>query len=182
MGANVIACAVIGIVMLAAVLVTGYFGPGPIGNGTLTFYPFFVTITVEVALFTAATWLISAPDKRPQIVRSLWFIVMLLGLYLPSYLGPFSTQPHTPITFGLDQVIVIVLGLIMFYWAVAFGYLTPEIEEIVNIAEQRGGESSEPGGLASPNAGKSCGKAHSLPPARFTPHQKLMGRVCSYTR
>lgn len=153
LGVNVIVSAIIGIVMLAAVLVAGYLGPGPIGNGTLSFYPFFITITVEVALFTAAMWLLSAPDKRPQIARSIWFIVMLLGLYLLSYLGPFSSQSKAPIPFGLDEVIVIVFGLIMFYWAVASGYLTPEIEEIVSIAAQKDSESAEPGGMASPSAG-----------------------------
>lgn len=133
MGANQIVSVVAGFVMLIAVILTAYFGP--LGQKSLPFLAFFGLLALEVVLFSLYTWFAVAPEKRQQITASAWFIVFFLGIYLLTYLGPFSTQSSPPIPFGLDELIVAVFALIMFYWAVASGFRTEEIEEIVNAAD-----------------------------------------------
>ncbi|MHB8600874.1 MAG: APC family permease, partial [Ktedonobacteraceae bacterium] len=138
MGANRPGSVVAGFVMLIAVVVTAYFGP--LGQKSLPFLAFFGLLLLEVVLFSLYMWFASAPDKRQQITASAWFIVFFFGLYLLTYLGPFSTLSNPPLSFGWDELIVAVFALIMFYWAVASGFRTTEIEEIVNASGPDGGK------------------------------------------
>jgi amino acid transporter len=139
MGANRAASIIGGFVMLIAVLVLTYFGP--LWTNSMSFYAFYVILLLETVLFSLFMWFISTPENRHQITAAAWFIVFLFGLYLLTYIGPFSTLPTPIINFGWDELIVAVFALIMFYWAVASGYSTPEIQSIVAAAN--GGDTME---------------------------------------
>jgi amino acid transporter len=136
MGANLMGSIIAGSIMLAAILVTAYFGP--LGTKALSFYGYLIALAAAVIVFSVYLWIASVPEKRRQIVTGAWFIVFLFGLYLLTYLGPFSTQAKPPIPFGWDELIVIVFALIMFYWAVYTGYQTSEIKEIVSAQDASG--------------------------------------------
>lgn len=143
MGVNQTASIIAGFVMLIAVLVLTYFGP--LWTNTMSFFVFFVILLAETVLFSLYMWYASAPENRHQITAAAWFIVFLFGLYLLTYIGPFSTLASPPLAFGWDELIVAVFALIMFYWAVASGYSTPEIESIVAAANGGGAEVTSTG-------------------------------------
>ncbi len=129
MGVNMAGSVVAGIVMLIAVILTAYFGP--FSQNALNFYVYFILLAVEVLLFSAYMWYASDPTKRHQITASAWLFVMLFGLYLLAYFGPFGPAKTPALPFPLDTVIAAVFSLLIFYWAVAAGHSTPEIEAIV---------------------------------------------------
>jgi amino acid transporter len=150
LGANPVGSSIAGIVMLIVVLVTAIFGP--LGQKALSFYPYFVLLLVEVALFTLYMWLASSPEKRRDILAGVWFIVLAFGLYLLSYLSKaFGSSPKTaPLPFPWDNLIVIVFSLVVFYWAVASGFETPEIDALTSAAAAQGQVASPP---STPDAG-----------------------------
>jgi amino acid transporter len=133
MGVNQAVSVIIGFVMLIAVLVLVYFGP--LWTGTLSFYVYYVILLAETVLFSCAMWVTALPERRHEIVAAAWFIIFMFGLYILTYMGPFSTLKTPIINFGWDELIVAVFALLMFYWAVASGYRTPEIEAIVAAAD-----------------------------------------------
>jgi amino acid transporter len=129
MGINPLSGAIAGVVMLIAVLVTGYYGlfsPNP-----LNFFVYFILLAVEVLLFSVYLWFASAPEQRHQITSSAWVFILIFGLYFISYFGPFGPQKQAPLVFPLDTVIAAVFSLIIFYWAVVSGHSTPEIKAII---------------------------------------------------
>jgi len=129
MGVNPVGSAIAGILMLIAVLVTGYFGL--YAPTTLPFFAFFILLLAETVLFSAYLWLASAREKRHEIASAAWFFALMFGLYLISYFGVFGPQTNPPLPFPLDTLIAAVFSLIIFYWAVAAGHSTPEIETLV---------------------------------------------------
>lgn len=141
LGANTTGSIIAGFVMLVAVLVTAIFGP--LGNKDLSFYPYSGLLFVEVVLFSAYTWWSAPQDKRHEVTASAWFIVLVFGLYLLSYLSSaFSTSKTAPIPFPLDTVIAIIFSLVIFYWGVASGYATVEMNALVEAAAAAQGRST----------------------------------------
>jgi amino acid transporter len=134
MGMNRVVGLIVGLIMVIAVLITAYFGP--LNQNKLSFILYFVLLLVEAILYSAYTWLATERSKKHDILASAWFFVMMFGIYLISEyggFGPFASAngSGSPIPFPLDMVIVIVFSLIIFYWAVASGYKTPEIAAII---------------------------------------------------
>ncbi len=146
MGVNKTLGLIVGFAMIIAVLVLTYFGP--LWTNSLPFWLFFVILLAETVVFSLIMWVASAPDNRHEIIAGAWFIVFMFGLYILTYIGPFSTLKTPIINFGWDELIVAVFALLMFYWAVASGYSTPEIEAIVAEANGRGGGAETSTGTA----------------------------------
>lgn len=146
MGLNQIGGIIAGILMLAAIVISAYFGP--LGRNAITIWQYDILLAIETGLFTLYLWLAVDSDKRHQILTSTWFFVFMLGLYIFAYLGPFGPLAKPIIPFAWDELVVIVFSLIMFYWATASGYKTPAIAEI--IAAQSEGGSSESGSNVEP--------------------------------
>jgi amino acid transporter len=136
MGVNTAGAVIAGLVFLAAVLVTAIYGP--FSQHKLNFIAYWAALAVETALFSAYLWIASTPAKRHQIAAGAWFFVFLFGLYLLSGYGAFGPSGVKPlIPFPWDTLIAIAFSLLIFYWAVASGHSTPEIEAIV--AAHQGG-------------------------------------------
>ena len=129
LGINQLSGLIAGIVMLIAVLVTGYFGL--YAPTTLPFFTYFILLAVEVLLFSGYLWFACVPEKRHEITSSAWLLVLLFGLYLLTYFGAFGPLKTPILAFPLDTIIAAIFSLIIFYWAVAAGHSTPEIEAIV---------------------------------------------------
>jgi amino acid transporter len=130
MGANAVGSVIAGIVMLAVVFATAVFGP--ISQNKLTFLEYWGALAVEAGLFSVYMWMAVSPAKRHQITASAWFFALLLGIYLLSNYGAFGPSGVKPfIPFPWDTLIAIVFSLVIFYWAVAAGHSTPEIEAII---------------------------------------------------
>lgn len=130
LGLNRTSGIIAGLVMLVAVLVTGYFG---LYSATpLNFFVYFVLLAAEVLIFSAYLWYAVDPGKRYEITSSAWVFVLIFGIYLLTYFGPFGPSgAKAPLIFPLDTLIAAVFVLLVYYWAVASGHSTPEIEAIV---------------------------------------------------
>jgi hypothetical protein len=134
MGINRLGGLIAGILMVIAVLVTGYFGP--LSTKALSFIPYFILLAVETLLYSAYIWLATERSKRHDILASAWFFVLVFGIYLVSHFGafgPFGTKSPTaaPIPFPRNMVVIIIFSLIIFYWVVASGYKTQELTDII---------------------------------------------------
>lgn len=58
--------------------------------------------------------------------------MLVFGFYLLSYFGVFGPSGKAaPLAFPWGTVIDIAFSIMMFFWAVASGYKTPEIEDII---------------------------------------------------
>lgn len=131
MGLNPVGSIIAGILVLAALLVTAYYGP--IGTNQLNFLLYWVLMTVEVILYSVYLWVASNPEKRHDIWRAAWLVALIQGLYLLTYFTSFGPQgKKAPIPFPLDTLCAIIFALIIFYFGYRSGYQTEEIAEMVN--------------------------------------------------
>lgn len=135
MNVNPVGSAIAGILMLAAVILTGYFGA--LGTNQLPFILYWVLLSVEVILYSGYLWLACHPQKRHDIWRAAWLVGLIQGLFLLSNYTSFGPQKNqAPIPFPLDTLIAIVFALIIFYCGYYSGYRTQEIAEISEAAGQ----------------------------------------------
>lgn len=137
LGVNRTVAIVTGIVYLVAVLVTGYFGPFDVARfdfsgGGLNFPVYLALLFIEVVAFSAVIFAASPSPLRREIPAGAWFIVFLMGVYIISYVGEFGPLPASQrLAFPIGTIIVAVFSLGIYYWAVASGYTTEEIADIV---------------------------------------------------
>jgi amino acid transporter len=82
-----------------------------------------------VAVFLAGLWAISTPQGRHQIQAGLWVFPALVLTTFVSYFG--ETGPQPVLTYGTDIVLIVILGLITYAWAVKVGYRTDELDQVV---------------------------------------------------
>jgi len=150
LGVNSAVSVITGIVFLAAVLVTGYFGPfykaggAFTGAGGLSFGVYVLLLAVEVCLFALVMWAAAAPENKREIGAGLWFIAFLFGIYVISYFGAFGPLAAAQqIPFPADTVIAGIFSLACYNWAASSGYKTDEIAAIVE-AERTGAQVEEP--------------------------------------
>jgi hypothetical protein len=107
MGLNQIGGIIAGILMLAAIVISAYFGP--LGRNAITIWQYDILLAIETGLFTLYMWLGVDREKRHQILTSIWFFVFMLGLYIFAYLGPFGPLAKPIIPFAWDELVVIVI-------------------------------------------------------------------------
>ena len=139
MNINPVASAIIGILMLAAVVVTGYFGA--LGTNQLPFWLYWLLLTVEVVIYSVLMFVLSHPERRHDIWRAAWLIGLIQGLFLLTYFTSFGPKGNkAPIPFPLDTLIAIVYALIIFYCGYFSGYRT---EEVAEIARAQAGAETE---------------------------------------
>ncbi len=120
---------VLGIVFLVAWIVTQY--EGEMGHHASWGFPlYFGLVLAEVLLFTAIAWALSGPDGKRSVVSGLWFLFLVMGLFLLSYYGGYGPLTKPPLAFPVDNLVALVIGLVSFYWGVASGFRTEEIQAI----------------------------------------------------
>jgi hypothetical protein len=108
-----------------------------------------VRFTRMVALFIAALWTISTEVGRHQIQAGLWVFPALIFTTFVSYFG--DEGPRPTLTYGTDVLVIIVLALITYAWAVKVGYRTDELDQVVHQQirmEQEEKEAEEAAALA----------------------------------
>ena len=138
LGVNTAVAVITGLVFLAAVLVTGYFGPFYLagasftGAGGLSYGLYVLLLAVEITLFALVMWLAAAPERKREIGAGLWFIAFLFGIYVISYFGAFGPLPAAhQIPFPAGTIVVGIFSLACFNWAASSGYKTEEISAII---------------------------------------------------
>lgn len=126
----------LGAVFLAAWVATAVAGHWVPETGSralgqhLAFPVYFVLMAGEVCGFTLASWWLCDRPGRTAINRSWWLIALILGELLLSYYGGFGPLPHPGISFPLDSLPALGIGLACYVAGVASGYETPEMAEI----------------------------------------------------
>jgi amino acid transporter len=132
---------VVGVVFLVAWVLLLHWGHWILSSAVATdpkehapFVLWYVLVCVAVYAFTAACWLFGSNEGRHLVVRSIWLITYILAEVLLSYYGAFGVTAHIPklLTFPIDTIWALVIGLACFYWAVASGYETDEIRTITD--------------------------------------------------
>ncbi len=135
----------IGVIFLAAWILLMHWGhwvlspasAAPYSTNVKYHAPFvlwYLLVCVSVYGFTGLTWLFSSKAGRHLINRSIWLITYILAEVLLSYYGAFGVTTKVPklLTFPIDTIWALVIGLIAYYWAVKSGYETEEIKSITD--------------------------------------------------
>jgi amino acid transporter len=115
--------------------------PGSVFNYFGIMYPIVVMATLIVT-FLMFEWV---PDERKKEIKSgVWLIFYMLFMLLMAYIGAFgpyvtplagSAFPISPvIPFPYDTILVIIVSLLFFYFAVSSGYDEADVQDI--LAEQ----------------------------------------------
>ena len=130
----------LGVVFLAAWLVLQWWGHWILSPRAATviklhapFAEWLILCMVAVFGFTFLLWLGSTREGRHEINRTWWLLVMTYGLLtLTWYSGSLGVLVSVPrfLTFGWATLWAAAFGLVIYFWAVAAGYRTPEIEAI----------------------------------------------------
>ncbi len=89
-----------------------------------------LAMAVEVALFTVLCYLLSVPRGRREVWRSAWLEFLILGVFGLSYAGAYGPLKTPLIHYPWDSILAAVLGLMVFFWGVASGFLTDEVAAI----------------------------------------------------
>jgi hypothetical protein len=120
---------VIGVVFLAAWVITQYFGP--LGTThALSFPVFFVLIALEIVAFSLLSWWRSNAEGRRAVNAAWWLLFLALASYLLSHYGAYGVFKKPPIPFPYDNLIELLIGITTYYWAVRSGFATAEIRAI----------------------------------------------------
>jgi len=132
---------VVGVVFLVAWILLMHWGHWVLSSAVPTdpkdhapFLLWYLLVAISVYGFTALCWLFGNKEGRNLIVRSIWLITYILAEVLLSYYGAFGVTSHIPklLTFPIDTIWALVIGLICYYWAVFSGYETDEIRAITD--------------------------------------------------
>lgn len=114
-----------------------------------SFIPYFIAFAVAVVAFCALMWVFSNAEGRLHIAHSAWLIVMLIGTLPISYYGYYGGEgADAPLAFPWGTIIELAFGVAIFYWAVASGFSTEEIEDIVRVNEQTPQDADSGSGIA----------------------------------
>jgi amino acid transporter len=128
---------------LSAVFTVAWFGIGWQGGWLLTvtgdqnpgswsFPVYFGALVAVTVAFVAVLWLISSADGRGHLRAGIWIVPTLLATLCVAYIGGYGPLAAPLLTNGLDVLLVVVIGLVTYYWAVSSGKETPELREIVH--------------------------------------------------
>lgn len=132
--------AVAGVVFLAAWIYLMWAGGyvlriSPPAANSLGFVVYWVAQMAAVAFMVGSVWLLAGRKGRQAVRSSLWVFVMLFALMPVDYYGAFGPYKTPPIGFPWGTLIACGIGLVCYYWAVAVGYNTEELQEITSKAE-----------------------------------------------
>lgn len=125
------------VVFLAAWAVVGWGGGwlmtvgGQQRPGGWGFPPFYGAYCLVVLGYVAGSWLLSDREGRRHVAAGVWIIVTLLVTMLVAYLSEFGPLTRPVIPSGIDLLITAAVGLGSYYWAVASGFGTDQLKEIV---------------------------------------------------
>ena len=100
--------------------------------GAWGFWTWFIAFTVVLLGFVATMWALSNHEGRRHINASLWLLWMLLGTLPVSYYGFLGPLDQEPLAFPWGSLIELGLGFSAYLWGVRSGFVTEEIEDIVD--------------------------------------------------
>lgn len=131
--------------------------------GAWSFGLYDITLSACVVFFCVAMWALSNAEGRKHIQNTAWLFWMLLAMFPLEYftktVGPLKSPPFA---FQWGTLIAVGVALVAYYWGVASGFMTDELQEIVDSAG--GAAQAAPVGARVP-AGAPGGPAPTMPTA-----------------
>lgn len=106
-------------------------GSGGQRSGSWGFGAYDIAFSAAVVFFCVAAWIASDAEGRQHLNSGAWLIVLLLATLPLSYFGNYGPLPHPGLAFPWGSLIEIGIAVASYYWAVASGFSTPEIREVV---------------------------------------------------
>jgi amino acid transporter len=86
-----------------------------------------VTLSVLCAAFLGVLHLISPAEGRQHLRGGYWVVGLLLALLGICAIGEYGPMATPLLSFPLDTVSALLVGLLAYYWAVHTGFTTPEV-------------------------------------------------------
>ncbi|MGH9066094.1 MAG: APC family permease [Acidimicrobiales bacterium] len=121
--------------------------------------------SATVAFFCLGMWLASNPEGRRHVARTAWLMFLLLATFPLSFYGGFGPLKTSPLPFPYGSLIEIGLAGATYYWAVASGFATDEIGDIVAAEAARPGQGGPSSGRGGPAPADGPAPAGGHPPA-----------------
>lgn len=91
---------------------------------------FMGAMAVTVVIFMVLCYFLSTPRGRTEVWRSAWLPFFILGVMPISFFGAYGPLPHPWLPYPWDTLTAIVLGVIVYFWGSASGFLTELVEEV----------------------------------------------------
>lgn len=113
-------------------------------SGSWPFPVYFTASALLVVAYCAVLWWLSNTEGRLHTSRSFWLVFMLLATLPISYLGEFG--PGSLLAFPFGTLLEMAMALGVYYWAVASGFATEELEQAVAV-EVRREQDEKPGAV-----------------------------------
>jgi hypothetical protein len=110
---------------------------------------YFATILL-VSGFTGVLYYLCNEEGRKAVSSSWWLIYFLLAVFGLSYYGAYGPLKTPGLPFPADLLVVIMLGLVAYGWAIHSGYETEDIQAIVASGSGLVGGGDEPSDPAAP--------------------------------
>jgi amino acid transporter len=103
--------------------------------GAWSFPVYFFAQLADVLFFCLALWaLATAGGGRKHVLHGMWFVVTTWAVLPVSYYGAFGAEKVPAIKFPYDTFVALGIGIIGFVLAIASGYDTDELKEIVTAS------------------------------------------------
>ncbi|MFC0082262.1 APC family permease [Aciditerrimonas ferrireducens] len=104
----------------------------PARHGFWSFATYDVASSACVAFYLVGLYLLANQEGRRHVRASVWLVVMMLALFPLEYwtadLGPHTTEP---VSFTVGTIVAAAVGLVCYFWGVASGFSTPELQDIL---------------------------------------------------
>lgn len=103
------------------------------------FAVYFTAIVVSIVAYLAALYAASSAEGRKHLRTGLWIVGTFLAILLLSYLGQFGPMESPALTNQIDLVVMVLVAVGSFVWAVRSGGPTEELSQVLahQEAEQR---------------------------------------------
>ncbi|MCL5408287.1 MAG: APC family permease [Candidatus Thermoplasmatota archaeon] len=97
-----------------------------------------VAIGIGLVVWAVMVYGFKAPGKfsAKDLKAGAWVPVYMIVLVILSYIGGTTFGGIGILSFPLDLIVVAVVGLIFYFWSLASGYRTEDIEEIATLGTQ----------------------------------------------
>ncbi|MGH7758687.1 MAG: APC family permease [Candidatus Dormibacteria bacterium] len=93
---------------------------------------YYFTTIILVMGFTGLLWYACNEEGRKAVQSSWWLIYFLLAVFGISYYGSYGPLKVPGIAFPGDLLVVIMVGLLAYGWAVRSGYATADLQAIID--------------------------------------------------
>jgi amino acid transporter len=130
-----------------------------------TFGEYDIALSATVIGFCVVLWLIGNAQCKKHVASTAWLIFMLLAVLPDSYYGQFGPYANgkAPLVFPWGTLIAVGIGLITYYWGVASGFNTEELQQIVAST------APEPAVASGPSVGRHEERHNGRHPAHHMP-------------